>query len=427
MRILLINPPVNYYTGINLRLNPTLALPYISAMLKKAGHRCAIVDMEALRMDLSGVKMVFDRFHRPPDVIGLTALTASERGCREIIAKIREYGYEGRIIVGGAHASLFPKETLEWEGVDTVVTGECEGNVVEIFEKEIDGIVQGVPLPIDQLPIPDWSTHIPSFGDYHGNPPFLLRPEAISMWSRGCPHRCTFCGNPIFGHQKTRFRPPSSIEDEVSYLKNSLGIKSLFVYDDELAGARTPNGWIDSLEERLSPIGMVWKCQGRCSAKYVTPEVMKKFYNMGCRAIMWGVESFSQKVLDYMKKDVKVEEIWSTLRASKEAGILNWVFTMLGNYGETEKDVILTLNGLYDAYQEGLIDFRQTTVVTAMPGTELEKTQKEEGWYHSPPESGPLMYQTYHDTPWLSASKIEYYLRKFENVCPANVTARKLV
>ena len=427
MRAVLLNPPVSYYTGINLRLNPTLALPYISAMLKSKGHRVAIVDMEALEMNLSSVQGILDRFSTFPDAIGITALSASARGAEETIKELRRCGYKNRIIVGGVYASLYPEKVLGWEGVNTVVTGECEGNVVSIFEEEVDGIIEGVPVSsLADLPLPDFSTHIPSFDHYHGNPPFLLHPEAIAMWSRGCPHRCIYCGNKVFGHQRTRFRPPPSIQKEVE-MHTRGGIKSLFVYDDELAGIRTPKGWIEELSERLSSSSMVWKCQGRCSAKHVTYETMKRFYSMGCRAVMWGVETFSQNTLNNIKKDATVEDIWATLRASKEAGIFNWVFTMIGNYGETEEDVILTLKGLEKAYKEGLIDYRQTTVATALPDTELERLQKSEGWYQEPPEKGPLMYQTYHSTPWLTANKIDYYLRMFNSVCPANIGVRKLI
>ena len=429
MRILLLNPPVGYYTHYNLKLNPTLALAYISAMLKQAGHRCAIVDMEALEMKPQSMEGILNRFSRPPDAIGVTVLTASAKGARETIAAAREFGYEGRIIVGGVHPSLFPEEVAGWPGVDTVVTGECEGNVVRIFEDDkATGVVSGKRISsITQLPFPDWSTHIPSFDRYQGNPPFLRHPEAIAMMSRGCPHRCTPCCNPLYKRQHQRFRTPASIAGEVQYLQESFGIKSIFFYDDELPGSHLPYGWLDELSATLGPLNMPWKCQGRCSRTHAPLEVMKKFYDAGCRAVMWGVESFSQKVLDYMKKDMKVEDIWATLRASKEAGILNWVFTMIGNYGETEKDVILTLRGLEKAQKEGLIDYRQTTVATALPGTELERQQIEEGWYHEPPQSGPLMYQTYHDTPWLKANTINRYLYLFEQVCPGRVTDRRMV
>jgi len=429
MRILLLNPPVSYYTNIRLRLNPTLGLAYISAMLKKAGHRCAIVDMEAMGMTPQSMKGILDRLSRPPDAIGVTVLSSSARGAKETIAEARNLGYGGRIIVGGVHPSLYPDEVAGWPGVNTVVTGECEGNVVSIFEdNDAVGVIAGERISsIDQLPTPDWSTHIPSFDQYYGNPPFLLHPEAIAMMSRGCPHRCTPCCNPLYKHQRQRFRPPSSIAQEIEYLKRDFGVKSIFFYDDELPGTPLPKGWLDDLVVVLSPLNIPWKCQGRCSRKYASAEVMKKFYDAGCRAVMWGVESFSQRVLDYMKKDVKVEDIWITLRASKEAGILNWVFTMIGNYGETEEDLVLTLRGLEKAQKEGLIDYRQTTVATALPGTELEKQQKEEGWYHEPPQSGPLMYQTYHDTPWLKASTISRYLHLFELVCPGRVTDRRMV
>jgi transcription elongation factor GreA len=179
----------------------------------------------------------------------------------------------------------------------------------------------------------------------------------------------------VFGHQKIRYRPPANIEAEVRDLAQR-GIKAMFVYDDELAGVKQPDGWMSEIADRIGPLGMVWKGQGRCSQKYITPELMADFYRAGCRVMMWGIESFSQKVLDAIKKGTTPDDIWHTLRVAKAAGIKNWAFTMIGNYGETLEDLAITADALGKAYREGLIDYRQTTVVTALPGTELERLQK---------------------------------------------------
>ena len=163
---------------------------------------------------------------------------------------------------------------------------------------------------------------------------------------------------------------------------------------------------------------MIWKAQGRCSTRYISVPLMEEAYAAGCRVIMWGVESFSQRVLDAMKKDCTVEDIWHSLACAKKAGIKNWVFTMIGNHGETEEDLRITAGGLRRGYQEGLIDFRQTTIVTALPGTEFWDIQEREGWLIDAPDTGPQMNQVYRDTPWLTRQQIRKWLRVFDTVCP---------
>lgn len=232
-------------------------------------------------------------------------------------------------------------------------------------------------------------------------------------------HNCVFCGNPVFGRQKIRYRPPENIEAELIALK-SQGFRALFVYDDELLGVPYRNNWLQETMGRIAPLEFVWKCQGRCSKKFITREVLETAYKGGCRAVMWGVESFSQRVLDANKKNTTLEDIWHTLRTAKEVGIKNWVFSMVGMYEETDEDAELTAKGLEEAYREGLIDYRQTTVTTVLPGTPLESLAKEQGWYTPPPESGPQMHQTYQSTPWMSAERIAYWFKKYAEVCPVD-------
>jgi radical SAM superfamily enzyme YgiQ (UPF0313 family) len=256
-----------------------------------------------------------------------------------------------------------------------------------------------------------------------GNFPKVGHPEGITMWSRGCPWHCIFCGNTIFRHRPTHYRPPANVESELRNLRQ-LGLNALFVYDDELVGGPMPHGWMTEVADRIAPLGFAWKAQGRCSRKHITRELLEDMKRAGCKVVMWGVESFSPDVLRAIGKGTFPSDIWHTLRLAKECGLQNWLFTMIGNYQERESDLALTSECLRTAYLEGLVDYRQTTVVTALPGTELWDIQKREGWWTAPPESGPAMHQVYQSTPWLSAERIAYWMRRFDEVCPVGAAGR---
>jgi len=414
---MLFNPPVFSWMGQHYDLNPALGLPILSAVLNRAGHPCEVVDLEARGRSPTDLADAFKgQRDRWPDWVGFTALTASARGAQESIAALRAVGFDRPIVVGGVHATLDPDSALDW-GADLVVTGECEGNIVELLEGNARGIHAGKPLPMADIPAPDWAHHTPQPTLYGSNLPFLGKPEVITMFSRGCPHRCIMCGNPVFGKQRKRFRPVANILAELSDLK-ARGAHALFVYDDELIGTRHPVGWWDSLTDGMAPLGLLWKTQARCDPRYVTRPLLDAGYRAGLRILMWGVESFSQPVLTAMKKDTTPEGIWQSLRTCKEAGIENFVLTMIGNYRETEEDLALTARELGRGYREGLIDYRQTSVVTALPNTEFWDIQKREGWWVQPPEVGSQMNTAYLSTPWLSAERIDYWRRKFDEMCP---------
>lgn len=417
MRVQLFNPSVWWYQGTHYRMNPPLGLPILASVLHQAGHEAEVVDLEAIQRTPAQLEEAFSR--QPgawPDVVGFTALTASSRGAQECIAAIRRAGYDGRIVVGGVHATLYPEVALGW-GADLVVTGECEGNIVALLEDGATGVHRGLPAQIEDIPSPAWRHHAPSPSEYHGNSPHLIGRQGITMWSRGCPHNCIMCGNTIF-HSKTRYRPIPNIVAELRELQ-AFNIQSLFVYDDELIGQRLPDGWAEGLAAHVGPLGFAWKCQGRASRRYIDEVTLRMFRRAGCRVIMWGLESFSQTTLNHMRKGTKVEDNWHSLRMAKQAGIDNWVFSMIGNYGEGEDEVRATQEALAQAYREGLVDYRQTTVVTALPGTPLWQRQHDEGWYVPAPETGPQMHQVYASTPWLSGERIAYWLQRIEDTCPA--------
>jgi radical SAM superfamily enzyme YgiQ (UPF0313 family) len=208
-----------------------------------------------------------------------------------------------------------------------------------------------------------------------------------------------------------------NIEAEMIDLK-ARGCRRIFVYDDELIGTKMPDGWMADVADRVGPLGLSWVTQGRCSQKYVTPELLADAKRAGCRAVFWGAESFSQNVLDAMKKHITEADIWHTLRVSKAAGIENGIFTIIGNYKETEADLEYTRDALKRAYDEGLLDYRQTTVCTALPGTEFERIQKEEGTYTAPPTEGPLMAQLYNNKTCMGNDRLAYWMKAFHETGP---------
>ena len=418
MRVRLYNPPVHHYSGVHYRMNPPLGLPILASVLEGAGHDAAVVDLEALLVQPDKLARAYaESVPEWPDAVGFTVTTHNQRGARECIAALRDVGYDGYIALGGPHITVAAQDGQPSDlwGADVWVSGECEGNVVQVFERRETGVVEGWPLPIADVPGPLWAKHNPQPTYYMGNLPNVGKPEGIAMWSRGCPHNCIFCANPVFGHQRIRFRPPDKIAADMLALAE-LGVQSVFVYDDELVGmGGKQDEWLLSVCEAIKPLGLTWKCQGRCN-KGLSAGLLRAMYDAGCRAIMWGVESFNDKVLKDIRKGITQEDIWYTLSISCEVGIGNWVFLMVGNYGESAADLGVTYTRLAKAVQDGLVQWRQVTVCTPVVGTELYDRAKAEGWLVEQPEAGPQMAQAYAPTPWLSTREMKLWRQRLLEV-----------
>jgi len=420
VRVELYNAPVHHYSGVNYRMNPPLSLPILSSVLNGAGHKTRVWDLEALQVT---PKTLGEQYaaapDKWPDSVGFTVTTHNARGVRESIAALRGAGYARYIALGGPHVTMLANEgqadeLIGWQA-DAWVAGECEGNVADVFERQPKGLIQGEAMPIADIPGPDWARHTPKPIEYYGNLPKIGHPEGIAMWSRGCPHECIFCANPVFAHQRIRFRPPGAIYQDMAALAD-LGVESVFVYDDELVGqGRQQHEWLIGVCEWVRDLGLTWKCQGRCTER-MTVEVLEHMYRAGCRAIMWGVESFSDKVLAAMDKGTTEADIWHTLKLAHSVGIKNWLFLMVGNYGETPADLQHTERQLAKAVHEDLAQYRQVTVCSPVRGTELYRRAFVEGWLVEQPETGPQMAQAYAPTPWLSAREIGHWKARLEGV-----------
>jgi len=414
MRVSLYNPPTHYYTRRELSPLPVLSLAILAGVLNEAGHEAFVYDMEATKIN-TGYFHTVDEWHKIPDVIGFTCLTVSAQGVKDCIRELRQSDYRGKIVVGGIHPTVRPDEVLSW-GADLVVTGECEGNIVDLLESDVTGIHAGEKMPIDDIPSPDWDNYYPDITSYKGQYRSLAPRASVAMWTRGCPYKCIYCANLIFNGQPIRHRQPAVIAEEMVDIKRR-GIDNVFTYDDELIGSKQPEGWMSEIADRVEPLDMMWLTQGRCSEKYVTADILAGMKRAGCEMIFWGVESFAPNVLKHMRKGNKPDDIWHTLRLSHEAGIKNCVYTIIGSYKETDEDLAITADALKQGYEEGVIDHLQTFACKIMPGTKLEQLSIEEGWY-SKPKTAIVGWTQPQDTPWLSAEQITKWKSIFRGVCP---------
>jgi radical SAM superfamily enzyme YgiQ (UPF0313 family) len=79
-----------------------------------------------------------------------------------------------------------------------------------------------------------------------------------------------------------------------------------------------------------------------------TGAVLEEMAAGGCRAVLWGVESASQRILDRMDKGTRAEDLPGVLARAAAAGIRNHVFVILGFPTETRGDLEQTLRFLYE-------------------------------------------------------------------------------
>jgi len=404
----LYNPAIWYYSDDTPPSYPLMSLPILSALFNRAGINTMVYDMEAMHL------FPVDAFKPYPDIIGITCMTVNRIGVFNLIKHLRKDGFTGRIICGGIYATLNPQEVLGW-GADLVVTGECEGNIVELVKSGTTGIHAGQPMDIDLIPSPDWLDHLPNITMYHGNMNIIGEMPGIAMWSRGCPYKCIFCENILFNGQPTRYRSPDLIRDDMLKLR-SFGISNVFLYDDELVGTKQPEGWMDAIADRIGGMNFRMIAQGRCSSKHITDDLMRAVKRAGVHTIFWGVESLSPNVLKAIKKGITIEDVYHTLEVSKRAGIKNGLYMQIGQYKEGPDEARETAGHLRRLCW--CVDYMNVFVTGVMPGTELERIAKREEWYVPLPNGYRSMkHSQKQGTPWLTRGEIRKWMREYKRTC----------
>jgi radical SAM superfamily enzyme YgiQ (UPF0313 family) len=112
-----------------------------------------------------------------------------------------------------------------------------------------------------------------------------------------------------------------------------------------------------------SKLKLKWVVQCRVTLEYETMVLMK---NAGCRLVVVGYESGSQKVLDGMNKGITLEQSLKFNEAAKKAKMRVHGCFMVGNPGETKK----TMNETLEFSKKLRMDTVQYFPLIVYPGTE---------------------------------------------------------
>lgn len=389
MKILLVAPPSGYKITIP---KPPLGLAYIAAYLeKKSGHETKIVDMYSHGHSVDFLLSEIRAFS--PGMVGFSAVTPQINIVGDIAKTIKENtGKDACLVVGGPHSSTVPGRTLtENPYLDIAVLGEGEETMLELSNAIENGkslsSVAGIayrdggeikintqrPLikNIDDIPFPAWDKL--DMNIYLGFN-YLFNKKAFPIiTSRGCTGRCTFCDAQGVWSGRLRMRSAGNIVDEMDALKSAYGVNHFVIVDDNFTINKQRAELICNEIERRS-FKVSWECNGRVDR--VNMEMLDRMKKAGCIYIAYGIESGSQEILDYTRKNITLEQIRSAIKLTKESRMRVGGFIMMGFPPETEEHVKKTV----DFIKELDLDWvSELSILVPYPGTEIYTDMKREG------------------------------------------------
>lgn len=161
--------------------------------------------------------------------------------------------------------------------------------------------------------------------------------------SAGCYFRCTFCADPFVYNRKWSAVEPQRIGDELEQLWKKYRFEEV-AFQDETFFTYTKRV-VEIAEEFLRRgLKFKWTATMRADQGYrLSEEVIKLLVRSGLRWVLIGVESGSQSMLDWMKKDITVEQVLHCAEFCKRHGIHVNFPSIVGFPGETDESVDATL------------------------------------------------------------------------------------
>ena len=403
MNILLINPPIREWSKPNVI---PLGLGYIAASVLQEGHSVKVLDINAHRFSRDEVeKKIKDADY---DIVGISGIVTTYSYIKWLIQVLKKYHLGKKVIIGGSVGSSIPKIMIEKNLVDVVCIGEGEETVKElvsalevgadlsrvkgIWYKDSHGRIfkneERVTIKdLDKIPLPVWDLFpmeiylknpigAPNRNKWVDGAAADEAPLSMNLYaSRGCPYQCIYCYHDFMG-QGYRHRSPENIVNEISILYEKYNVAYFHFIDDELVTKKDfVYKFCKLLKEFSNNVGekITWGCAGRVNL--MTEDIIATMADAGCVLIGYGIESGSQKMLDFINKKVTVEQAKKAISLTKK--YLGWADCsfMIGYPGENKDTIRETI----DFCKELELIPEVIFFLTPYPGTELYSTALKEG------------------------------------------------
>ena len=369
------------------------------------------------------------------DLVGFSSMTGYADLTKAIIARLRERSPSTYILWGGIHPIIHPEDAIAAD-VDAICTGEGEF----VFEEFFDGFAAGrdftevknfwfkhggtitrngfrplmTPAEMDALPFPQ-------FGDAavecvykagQGFVPMGWREYVTcsglgynTVWAIGCPFRCTYCGNTKFidndpAYRKIRYSSPRHIVDEVVQATRTFPWISTVIFHDDSFMAIPYRDLEEFAELWQEHVQLPFVVQG-VIANYVRRDKFELLTWAGLNRIRMGIESGSQRMLDFYERHTPPEKIEAAAAVAASFApryhIPPAYDILMDNPVETRADVLDTLELIYRLPRPFTL---LTYSLKVIPNTTLEQQMKERGvdleaisasYWVLPPRWGNLM------------------------------------
>jgi anaerobic magnesium-protoporphyrin IX monomethyl ester cyclase len=353
MKVTIINPPYQTITsnwGVGHQV--PLGLLMVGGALLDAGHDVTLLDAEALRLDADHVAEEVRR--RRPDVVmtGHAGSTPAHPVCMAMFDAIKRACPGVVCVYGGVYPTYHDEQILAGHPVvDAIIRGEGEATAVALLDalaaadlSDVDGLTYRrgdiVVRTPDRVSIRGLDEHRVGWeliDDWDRYQCFGRGRAAIVQLSRGCPHRCTYCGQHGFW-KRWRHRDPERLADEIAWLHREHGVRFVTLADEN--PTTLPEVWLGFLEAMARrSVDVEFFATIRATDIVRDAAAIDLYRRAGLRYVLMGIDTTDPDVIEQIRKRSTTQDDLTACALLREHGIHPIIGHIVGFGDETWTDL----------------------------------------------------------------------------------------
>lgn len=325
MKVLLIQG----YLGRRGRELPSFPLGLVYLLENLKNHECIVFDPNVVERPFVETQKIIQK--TGPDVIGLASRNVDTTQSYDVFSYfevfvsmlkfVRRVSPHAKIIVGGPGFSIFAREIMtKLQEIDYGVFLEGEYSFPKLLEnldhpEHVESIYfrrngkifftgRGKPIDFERLPAPPREFPELELKSYEE-----VAYSIGVQTKRGCAFRCAYCTYPYIQGRNVRLRSPKKVVDEIEGLVDLYDIKTLFFADNVF---NFPPDHARKICEELikRKVNIRWRAYFR--EDFVNKRSIIEARDSGCDVFEFSPDGGSQKALDILRKDIKMQDIIRT-------------------------------------------------------------------------------------------------------------------
>ncbi len=319
-KAVLFHPPIDNIPLV------TLPLAYLQLATGLAGsaHQLELVDGRVTAEPMRRLLEVVD----DADLLLITSMPGSQiTNARSACAQLRAAGCELPIVWGGTFPTLDPRVALADEHVSAVFAGRGERTLGAL----LDAVDAGRPLwthPQVWAVDADGELHAGELEKPDMRPPWIpdigrliddIEPYVCQtrrsrrmldyISSFGCPHRCSFCSEPMTSRSRWAAQPGSELIDAITCFVERHELDGVLFQDAKFSARRQRvQEFCAGLIERELGIHWVGTACGADIDSFHESGLLEQMKRSGCEQLFIGAEAASPATLQLYHKTVDGEE-----------------------------------------------------------------------------------------------------------------------